>query len=699
MNFVPFVPRLRAAALRRGRLSYLPVGRRPLAVGVGIVGAGCLAAAVAAQQQPPRPPAFRAEANLVRVDVHVLKNGGPVADLKEEDFEVLEDGARQKIASLEFIRVDAPQSGVPVAPSSTAAAFELAADPRNRVFVLFLDTYHVTEENSLQTSMPMVQMIDSMIGPTDLIGLMMPQMEFRDLILGRNTAVLRQGLLETRRWGRKVRHCNDVGSLDEVEKVYTVCFPPPKPPPHCEIGPLAMELILRRREASTFGVLTDLVRSIGARREARTHIVTLSEGWRLARPNDGMSNVGAASPPEIRIQPGGRLGTQNPANYNVDQDMCMRHLRDLAQRDNQQAYRDLIDEANRNNTSFYAVDVAGLRVQDPRSPIGRPGDLGMRHSETLESLAENTDGHAIIHTNDLKGALLRVVNDLTGYYLIGYYSTNTKSDGTFRSIRVKVNRPGVDVRARKGYRAWTANDVKAMNEARAKADAPVDPGAAAHGAALSRLSRLKPDTQLYLHAAIDSARSELHVVGELSSIAAKSPAWRQGGEAQILVSAPDGSPAGMGRATIAAGGRAFLARIPLSGKANGAYEIAVRMRTSGGETLLETIQATRAAEAIGEPIAFRSMSRQDPVATYMWWRTEQIRFEAPLAADAPVPAGRLLDRAGNPMPAPVDVTIRDETGSRWAVATFKLAPLSPGDYVLELTSGSTRRFIALRVDR
>ena len=652
-------------------------------------------------QRPPRPPVFRTEANLVRVDVHVLKNGGPVADLKEDDFEVLEDGFRQKISSLEFIRVDLPQSGIPVAPSSTRAAFELAADPRNRVFVVFLDTYHVLEENSLQTSMPMVQMLDSMIGPTDLIGLMMPQMEFRDLILGRDTAVLRQGLLETRRWGRKVRHCNDVGNLDEVEKVYTVCFPPPKPPPPCEIGPLAMELILRRREAYTFGVLTDLVRSIGARREARTHIVTLSEGWRLARPNDGMSGIGAASPPQIRIGPGGGLGTQNPANYNVDQEICMRHLRDLAQRDNQQAYRDLIDEANRNNASFYVVDVAGLRAQDPRSPIRRPGDLGMRHSETLASLAENTNGSAIIHTNDLKGALLRVVDELTGYYLLRYYSTNTKSDGTFRSIRVKVNRPGVEVRARKGYRAWTANDVKAMNEARAKADAPIDPDAAAHGAALSRLSRLKPDTQLYLHATIDSARSELHVVGELSSIAAKSPAWRQGGEAQILVSAPDGSPAGMGRATIAAGGRFFLARLPLSGSAPGAYEIAVRLRLSGGAALLERVQAMRSPEAIGEPIAFRSgpQQNQQPVAMFLWWRTESIRFEAPLGADAAPPTGRLLDRAGNVMPVPVDVTIRDDAGSRWAVVTFKLAPLSPGDYILELVSGPARRFVALRVDR
>ena len=659
--------------------------------------AALAAAALAAQQQPTRPPVFRTEANLVRVDIHVLKNGGPVADLDEDDFEVYEDNARQKIASLEFIRVEAPQSGVPVAPSSTAAAFELAADPRNRVFVLFLDTYHVMEENSLQTSMPVVQMIDSMIGPTDLIGLMMPEMEFRDLILGRNTEVLRQGLLETRRWGRKLRDCNDVTHLDEVEKMYTVCFPPPPPPPNCQISPTAMQMILRRREAFTLGVLTDLVRSLGARREARTHVLMLSEGWPLWRPSDGLANMGASSPPQIRIGPGGRLGTQNPGNLNVDQDMCMRHLRDVAQRDNQQAYRDLIDDANRNNTSFYVVDPGGLRVYEPRSPVTRPGDLGMRHVETLQTLASETNGNAVVRTNDIRSALLRVVDDLSGYYLLGYYSTNTKSDGGYRNIRVKVNRPDVEVRARKGYRAWTAADVKAMNAVRAAPPVKADPVVTAHATALGRLSRLKPDTSLFVHASIDATRSELYVVGELASIAAKTTEWRQGGDAHILVNGPDGSPAASGRATIAAGGRAFLARLRLGGKTPGAYEVAVRLRSPGGATLLETIQAQRTTEPLGDPIGYRTA--KDPVATFLWWRTEQIRFEAPLTADAAVPSGRLLDRAGNPMPVPVDVTIRDDAGGRWAVATFKLAPLSPGDYVLELTSGPSRRLVALRVDR
>lgn len=671
-----------------------------------------LAAALAAQTPPPQdtpPPrqVFRTEANLVRVDVHVLKDGKPVTDLKVDDFELREDGVRQKIESLEYVRVDAPQSAVTVNPGSTAAGFDLAADPRNRVFLLFLDTYHVLPENSVQTPMPLVRLIDSLIGPADLIGLMMPEMDFRDLLLARRTEVVRNGLLERNRWGRKLRGCNDVHNLDQIEKMYTVCFPP-QAGERCEISAIAWELIHRRRESFTLGVLRELVQSIGARREARTHIITVSEGWRLARPNDTLANIGASRPPQIRIGPGGRLGTQDPGSYNVDMDQCARHLRAAANLDNQRTYQDLIDDANRNNASFYVVDAGGLRVAEPRSPITRPGDLGMSGVESLMVLAENTDGNAIVRTNDIGGALQRVVDDLSGYYLMAYYSSNTRSDGSYRSIRVKVGRPGADVRARKGYRAWSAAELKSMSEGRAAAATAAavraDPAVADRTAALGRLSRLAPATTLFLHATLDAARSELYVTGELSSAAARTPDWRQGGDAQIMVSGPDGSPAGSGRATIAQGGRSFLARLPVTKAASGAYEIAVRLRPAAGSTpLLETTQAPITTAGIGEAIAYRSADRQQPVASFFWWRTEIARFEAPVAADAASPAARILDRAGNPMAVPVNAAIRDDAGGKWLTADLKLAPLSPGDYTVELTVGrggtTVRRFVPLRVER
>src|SRR4029079_12291028 len=79
--------------------------------------------------------------------------------------------------------------------------------------------------------------------------------------------------------------------------------------------------------------------------------------------------------------------------------------------------------------------------------------------DNLRVLASNTDGLAVIENNNLDVGFKRIADDLTSYYLLGYYSTNQKLDGKYRTLKVRVKRPGVDVRARKGYRAATEKEV------------------------------------------------------------------------------------------------------------------------------------------------------------------------------------------------------------------------------------------------
>ena len=79
-----------------------------------------------------------------------------------------------------------------------------------------------------------------------------------------------------------------------------------------------------------------------------------------------------------------------------------------------------------------------------------------------------------------------------------------------------------------------------------------------------------------------------------------------------------------------------------------------------------------------------------PTADLRFRRSEQIRVEIPIAVAGPVTA-RLLDRTGKPLAVPVTAAVRDDAdGSRWPTAQLALAPLAPGDYVIELTVGSSR---------
>ena len=71
----------------------------------------CIALALSAAQDQPPPPTFRTEANYVRVDVYPTHDGAPIADLRQEDFEILEDKVPQRIDQFEHvvIRSGGPQ--------------------------------------------------------------------------------------------------------------------------------------------------------------------------------------------------------------------------------------------------------------------------------------------------------------------------------------------------------------------------------------------------------------------------------------------------------------------------------------------------------------------------------------------------------------------------------------------------------------
>src|SRR5204863_4602523 len=102
-----------------------------------------------------------------------------------------------------------------------------------------------------------------------------------------------------------------------------------------------------------------------------------------------------------------------------------------------------------------------------------PSTAGAKDVETLRTLADRTDGQAIVDDTNLDGGLQQVVTDSSAYYLLTYRSTHA-ADGKFREVQVGVKRPGVRVRARKGYWAlWP--DEEYVTDLLARGDAPPAP--------------------------------------------------------------------------------------------------------------------------------------------------------------------------------------------------------------------------------
>src|SRR5689334_1147877 len=110
-----------------------------------LIAAASLAAQQPSSQKPQQPATFRSGTNLVLVDVYPMKDGRIIQNLEQSDFEILEDGKPQKVENFQFIKVEGRSPEAEKRdPNTQEEGNELAADPRNRVFVLFLDQLGVS---------------------------------------------------------------------------------------------------------------------------------------------------------------------------------------------------------------------------------------------------------------------------------------------------------------------------------------------------------------------------------------------------------------------------------------------------------------------------------------------------------------------------------------------------------------------------
>jgi hypothetical protein len=209
------------------------------------------------------------------VDLYATRDGKAVEDLQAGDVEVLEDGVRQAVDSFEFVRVRPPVAQeLRAEPSNVEASRQMASDPRARIFVIFLDTYHTQIEGSAQMRRPLLNFVDRVVGQDDLVALMTPEMSAADVTLGRKTTVVSRLLEQRWDWGRRGRLVDD----DPVERLYDACF-------FGADAAIATEMKARRRERLTLDAIDDLIVHFGGLRDERKAVLVVTEGWIGYGPN------------------------------------------------------------------------------------------------------------------------------------------------------------------------------------------------------------------------------------------------------------------------------------------------------------------------------------------------------------------------------------------------------------------------------
>jgi VWFA-related protein len=112
------------------------------------------------------------------------------------------------------------------------------------------------------------------------------------------------------------------------------------------------------------------------------------------------------------------------------------------------------------NVTIQAVDPKGLVVgQVGGDPTTNPTSL---RTEFLKTVAETTGGRAVVNDNEMERFVPALLAESSAYYMLAVESGATGDDGRFHPIEVRVNRPDVEVRTRKGYYTPTAKERKAM---------------------------------------------------------------------------------------------------------------------------------------------------------------------------------------------------------------------------------------------
>ena len=599
-------------------------------------------ALVSLYAQPQTP--FRAGVNFVRVDVTPAdKSGNFISDLTQHDFEISELGKPQTIDTFDKVMLDGGLLSRDHPPDIRNEDDERreAARADVRLFGLFLDDYHVSRESSLQARDILSRFIATDLGPSDLIELMTPTTPLTSAILTSNHEAVESQLEHF--LGRKGNY--DLADLANAaeENAFRACLSQPA-------------CIERIRNEVALSALEGFITHFSAYKDARKTMILVTEGFA-----------------------GG--------------------LRDVE-------LQELYTEANRGNISIYWIDPRRLNawtmdggqwLWDERCEclVFKPGIVtisdAVRAQDPLKALTLYTDGRTLI-TNDLLSAMKQIVRDMSGYYLLGYNSTLDAYDGRFHEISVHVKRPGVSVRARKGYWAYTRNDLAA-------ATAPSRPP-------------VLPDIRLAVNAieAVEQAGDRRIWIGfEKGTIPGKTTVLLQRDPPGSAAAAP--SP--MDVTAVDANGTAFFRdRVVTSASFEapaGALTIRMSMADPGArdaETEVIDVpdfdsrrQTLATPQVIRLPAGARAPgpTRESPIAARSFRRTDRVRVRVPVAAEQEGLAfeARLLNSTGDALR-----DIRLSRGPGAVECELPLVALAPSDYVLEISvkGQALRAYLGFRVN-
>jgi VWFA-related protein len=378
---------------------------------------------------PPAPTSasvLQSTSEVVRIDIQVTdKSGKTVKGLKPEQFTITDDGKQQKITTFSFEDIEAIQTAgagddsqpvvVAVDPPRGTNPESVSTETRDRrMLVLYFDLSSMETDDILRARDAATKFVNSQMTKADLVSVVAYSTQLSI-------------------WS------NFTNNHDTLLKAISRLTPG-----------VASELSQMDTAAAQNGEYDVSQDTQAAFTADQTEFNTFNTDAKL-EAIEGLANVLSAIPGRKSVIhfEGGITQTGE---------------------ENRTELRAATDAANRADTSFYEIDARGLFATPPGGDVTASAATGsslfsgasvyaqtdarLDSRDTLSTLASDTGGRAFYDLGDLSAALPQIQSDNMGYYLAGYnLPANTKHDGSWHQIRVKVNASGTHVKSRDGYYA------------------------------------------------------------------------------------------------------------------------------------------------------------------------------------------------------------------------------------------------------
>jgi VWFA-related protein len=415
------------------------------------------------------PPSFPSAVELITVDAVVLdKDGQAVPGLTKDDFVVKEDGEPRQVVSFEAFDVRAPREEEAPAATAAVASNERTASDLGRAFAIVVDDLGIAPERTQETRATVKAFLERSARDGDLVALGTTS---GDAWWSARVPEGREDLLAVlaRARGRLL----DAAVLDRMSD-YEAFWIANHQQSLFDFDVASETSILARvvRRWEKTGACPALLqpqsrRSCAAKVQGRAVDLDAARRYRL------LATLGCV-----------RRAVEAVAAVRGRKSLLL--LSEGFLEDFGGDARGVAALSREANAAVYFVDVHGLQALP--GGLGSAADAGppTTGSERFEAavlgssgavaLADETGGFSVRNTNDLAAGAGHAAAESRVFYLLGFQPPEGKAPGEWRKLRVEVKRPGLTVRARRGYTLRSEMSTAAAKPGKEKKERPaLDP--------------------------------------------------------------------------------------------------------------------------------------------------------------------------------------------------------------------------------